>query len=366
MARIAVEELKSFATALIQALGSPPEIAQVVAESLVGADLRGHGSHGVRRLSTLYPTMIDAGDLDPTAEPTIEHEGATAAKIDGQQGWGHYTGRRAVELAVEKARDGPVAAVGVKNGAHLGRIGEFVERAAMEGILAVAFVNTGGTGEMAAAPGTTDRNISVNPLAVGIPTFGAVEFPVVLDIASGQVAHGKIMKKALAGDPLPPDWAIGNDGEPLHDAQAFEDGLGAILPLGGEQFGYKGAGLSLTLELVAGLIGDNAVHGETAPFRVNNGVGLFAVDPTWFLSEEGCRNRVSALADHLREQEYDPDLVTPPGKEGTHPQLPGEPEYHHRQERESAGIPLDDGAIANLRETAADHGITDLPAGFAE
>lgn len=364
MARIPVDALESFAADLIQALGSPPEIARVVAESLVGADLRGHGSHGVRRLSTLYPTMIADGDLDPTAEPTIEQEGATAAMIDGHQGWGHYTGRRAAELAVEKARDGPVAAVGVKNGAHMGRIGEIVERAAMEGILLAAFVNTGGTGEMAAAPGTTERNISVNPLAVGIPTFGAVEFPIVLDIASGQVAHGKIMKKALAGEELPTDWAIGDDGEPLHDAQAFEDGAGAILPLGGEQFGYKGAGLSLTLELVAGLLGDNVVHGEAAPFRVNNGAAVFAADPEWFLSPDACRDRVNALAEHLRAQEYDSELVTPPGQEGNHPQLPGEPEYHRRRDREENGIPLDDGAIANLSETAADHGVTDFPPGF--
>jgi len=364
MARVDGRELESFATRLIGALGSPPEIAESVAESLVAADLRGHGSHGVRRLATLYPRMIEGGDLDPGAEPTIEREGPTAARIDGHLGWGHYTGRRAADLAIEKATDGPVAAVGVRNGAHMGRIGEFAERAAEAGVILCAYVNTGGAGETMALPGTTGRDAAVNPYAIGIPTFDALEYPIVLDMATGQVAHGKIMKRALAGKPLPDDWAIDDDGSPLVDAAAFEDGAGAILPIGGSQTGHKGAGLSLSIDLLAGLIGDNAVFGEDEFDMVNNGAAFLAVDPEWFLSRDACTERVAALADHLRSLDYDPDLVTAPGKTDDHPVLPGESEYGLRRDREANGIPMDEGAIEHLSAVADEHGVAERPTAF--
>lgn len=364
MVQIDAEELTSFAASIIEAFGSPPHIAEAVAESLVAADLRGHGSHGVRRLSTLYATMIADDELDPTVEPSTTQDGPTTASVDGHQGWGHYTGLQATEIAIEKAQSHTVGVVGVKNGAHMGRIGEFAERGAEEDMIVLVHVNTGGSGKNAAVPGTTDRNISVNPYAVGIPTFEALDFPLVLDIATGQVAHGKIMKRALAGKELPEDWAIDDTGAPLHDAQAYEDGVGAILPLGGEQFGHKGAAFSLALELVAGLIGDSPVHGEEAPYRVNNGAAIVAVDPEWFMDREACADRVATLAEHLRGLDYDPELVTTPGRESDHPLLPGEPEYELRRDREANGIPMDKGAIANLSETAADHGVSDLPSGF--
>lgn len=364
MVRVDVGALESFATRLIGAFGSPPEIAESVAESLVAADLRGHGSHGVRRLATLYPRMIEGGDLDPAAEPTVEREGPTAAKVDGHRGWGHYTGRRAADLAIEKAAEGPVAAVGVRNGAHMGRIGEFAERAAEAGVILCAYVNTGGAGETMAVPGTTGRNVAVNPYAVGVPTFDALPFPIVLDMATGQVAHGKIMKRALAGEPLPDDWAIDDDGSLLTDAQAFEDGVGAILPLGGSGTGHKGAALSLSTELVAGLIGDHAVFGEDEFDMVNNGAAFLAVDPEWFLSREACTARVAALADYLRSLDYDPDLVTPPGKTDDHPVLPGESEYGLRRDREANGIPMDEGAVESLASVAEEHGVRELPAAF--
>jgi uncharacterized oxidoreductase len=366
MVRVDAGELESFAARLIEAFGSPPRIAGSVAESLVAADLRGHGSHGVRRLATLYPRMIDGGDLDPAAEPTVDREGPTAAKVDGHRGWGHYTGRRAADLAIEKATDGPVAAVGVRNGAHMGRIGEFAERAAEAGIVLCAYVNTGGAGETMAVPGTTGRDVAVNPYAVGVPTFDALPFPIVLDMATGQVAHGKIMKRALAGKPLPDDWAIDDDGTPLTDAEAFEDGVGAILPLGGAQTGHKGAALSLATELLAGLIGDHAVFGEDEFDMVNNGAAFLAVDPEWFLSRDACRERVGALADHLRSLDYDPELVTPPGKTDDHPVLPGESEHDLRRDREAKGIPMDEGAIGHLSDVADEHGVDERPAAFGD
>ena len=353
MARFDPADLTAFATSLVEALGTDPAVAATVADSLVQADLRGHGSHGIRRLAEFYPAMVEAGDILPDAEPDIERLGPTMAAIDGNRGWGHRTGRVAADLAVELTADAGVGVVGVRNGAHMGRIGEFAEIGAERDVILLAFVNTGGTAPMAAAPGTTSRNVSVNPFVAGIPTFDALPFPIVLDAATGQVAHGKVMKRAVAGKPIPEGWAIDDDGTALRDADAFEAGEGAIFPLGGRAFGYKGTGLSLVLELVTGMVGGARVHGQPEESLVNNGAAMVAIDPTRFLDREACHERVAALAAHLRGLDYDPDLVPGPGATGEHVLLPGEPEYQTRTKRERDGIPLDRGAIRFLDDAAA-------------
>jgi uncharacterized oxidoreductase len=364
MPRIDAAELEAFATDVVEALGSPPEVAAGVAESLVAADLRGHGSHGTRRLATLYPTMIEDGDLDPAAEATVVRESPTAAQVDARNGWGHVAGRLGVDVGVEKAREHAVAAVGVRNATHMGRIGGFAERATDAGMAFVGFVNTGGTAPMAAAPGSTDRNLSVNPVSLGVPSFGALDFPAVLDIATGQVAHGKIMERAVAGDSLPEGWAIGDDGEPLTDAGAFEDGEGAIHPLGGPEFGFKGAGLSMLIELLAGIVADAAIHGQDVARGVNNAGSFLVVDPDWFGTREANRARVAALADHLGSIDYRDDVPTGETMKGESARLPGAPEHDALTERREAGIPLDPDAVAALVAVADDLGIGERPAAF--
>jgi len=366
MPRVDADELEAFAGDVIEAFGSPPETAATVAASLVAADLRGHGSHGTRRLATLYPEMIDDGDLDPAAEPAVERESPTAALVDAHNGWGHVAGRLGVDVAVEAASERTVAAVGVRNATHMSRIGWFAERAADAGMLFVACVNTGGTAPMAAAPGSTDRNISVNPITMGVPSFGALPFPVVLDVATGQVAHGKIMERAVAGEPLPEGWAIGDDGRPLTDAEAFEEGEGAVYPLGGPSFGFKGAGLSLLLELFAGVVADAAVHGQGVIRGVNNAAALFVVDPEWFGSRADHRDRVASLAEHLRSIDYREDVPTGESMHGDRAMLPGEPEHEALLERRADGVPFDAGAVDALAAVADDVGIDpgDRPAAF--
>lgn len=364
MPRVDAGELESFARALVEAFGTPEGIAAEVAEALVGADLRGHGSHGVRRLGTLYPRMVDAGTLVPDATPTVERERAAAARVDGGRGWGHHAGRYAADLAVEKAREGAVGAVGLRNAAHLGRLGEYAERAADAGVCLVSCINTGGLSPSIAVPGTTERGLPNNPYALGVPTYDVLPFSVVLDVAMSQVAHGKIMKRDVAGEPLPEEWAIGGTGEPLTDAGAYEAGEGAILPLGGAAFGYKGAGLAVAAELLAGMVADGAVIGQDVSGRVNNGAVFVALDPEWFSSREANRARVEALVEHVRSLERREG--TPTGQAwGDEWLLPGEPEYERRTAREAEGVPLDEGTVAMLSAVADERGVDERPAGFA-
>lgn len=360
MSRVDSEALRSFARTLTEAFGTPAELAEVVAASLVSADLRGHGSHGTIRLATTYQDMIENGQLKPAATPAVAAEDGPTALVDGDRGFGQVAGRFAADLLTERAREHGVAAVGVKNASHLGRVGEFAERVADSDYLFAAWVNTGGAVSLVAPVGRTDRRLATNPLAFGVPSFGALPFPIVLDMATSQVAHGKITKRAVEGKTIPSGWALDDAGETLADAESFEDGTGAMVPLGGTVAGHKGFGLAVVAELFAGICGDGRVAGERAPERVNNSALFVAVDPDRFGDRDRNRERIETLESFLDGHGGSAALV-PEAARGTEPLLPGEAEHRTMAKRRERGIPMDD-RTATLLSAVADAYDVSVPA----
>ncbi|MEA5386847.1 Ldh family oxidoreductase [Haloarculaceae archaeon H-GB11] len=98
--RVDSDALVVFASDLVEPLGLPPESARDVAESLVAADLRGHGSHGVTRVP-YYRDLIAEGNLDPTGTPTVTAEDESI-HVDGGRTFGQLVGRVAVEEGIEE------------------------------------------------------------------------------------------------------------------------------------------------------------------------------------------------------------------------------------------------------------------------
>lgn len=365
---IEVDRFEAFATELLGASGAPEDIAARVAESLVLSDLRGHHSHGTRRIPSYVADSLEARDdgyhIDATARPTVESEGPTHALVDGHHGFGQVAGHEAVEVAVEKAEENGVAMVGVRDATHLGRIGEWSERAAERGMLFTAYVYN--HGRVAAPPGSAHRRYSTNPISYGIPTFDALDFPVMLDMATTQVANGKTAEFKAKGEPLPESWTITEDGGSVTDAHAFREGAGALLPLGGLVSGYKGFGLAMITELLGGITADAPVHGET---ETNRGcAGMFvAVDPTLVTTRETIEERVLALRDYIAETEFNDAIPMGPVAYGDEALLPGEPEHLTERAARERGVPLDEADVAALCDLAVEHGLEDaIPSAFED
>ena len=378
MPRVDSEVLRSFASEVTEAFGAPPAIASAVATSLVSADLRGHGSHGVIRLATTYREMIDGEQLSPAATPRVVSEndrngesngdgggndrssdGEPTVLVDGGRGFGQVAGRFATDVLTGRAAAHGIGAVGILDASHLGRVGEFAERVADAGHLFTAWVNTGGTASLVAPVGRSDRRLATNPLAFGVPSFGVLPFPIVLDMATSQVAHGKITKRAIEGESLPPDWAIDDEGDSITDAEVFEAGTGAMAPLGGRVAGHKGFGLAVVAELFAGICADGRVAGERAPETVNNSALFVAIDPDRFGSAERNRERIGALVSFLDGANERPNLV-PESARGDRQLLPGEAEHRTAMERREQGIPIDERTAGALTDVAAAYGV-DVP-----
>lgn len=361
MGRIDPQILKRNVQTLLKSSGANPEVASQVAESLVGSDLRGHETHGVFRLP-LYIEGIEKIDwINPNAVPTIQQETAISGVVDGRSTFGQVVGRFGLQVAIEKAEKEGIGVVGIKNATHLGRIGEWAEIAAKAGYLSIIHVaSQGGTATVAPA-GSTDRLYSTNPIAFGVPTYEALDFPIILDISTSQVSHGKIRTLSKKDESMPGNWAISKDGEDVTNPRAFEEeGVGAILPLGGRTAGYKGYGLAVVTELFASIIGDGYCAGQQHLKRSQNIASCIVIEPTKFTSQSDIEERIKAFSELIRSAEYSSDIPNGHGARGDGGLLPGEPEYQCLLDRRESGIPLNQHTIDSLRQLAEMHEVDGL------
>jgi len=364
MPRIDRDELESFVTRIVKQLGTDDETATEVAESLVEADLRGHSSHGVRQLATKYVPEIEEGKIDPSATPVLEQIGPSQLIIDSQKAFGQAVGREAVDAVVSAAEASEVGVVGIRNVSHLGRIGEWAERVTDRGFAFIAFVCNPASRYVAPA-GSAEARLSTNPITIGVPTFDAIEFPIVLDIATSQVAYGKTRMFRTNDKPIPEGLAVTSSGDPLTDPERLREGDGALLPLGGLVSGYKGFGLAVVAELLAANLGDGSISGEVDPIWGNH-AGFFAVDLTRFTTRDRLEERISAFAAYLRDTSSAPFSPGVAAK-GDEPLLPGEAEYRKLEEQRESGIFVSEEDARLLVALARDRGVEDaVPANLRD
>ncbi len=314
--------LRTFASDVVAGLGAPPASAARVAESLVESDLRGHASHGVRRLVP-YADLVDAGDVDPKTTPVVlPGTPAAAVVVDGRNGFGQLTARCGAEELVDRAATTAVAVAALRNCRHVGRLGEYVEQVAAAGLVGFALANAD---PCVTAWGGRSRMFGTNPVAWAAPT-GADAPPLVVDFATSATAEGKVAVARTDGRSLPEGLVVDAAGNPSTDPEALYAG-GALLPMGQ----HKGYGLALVADLVAGLL--SGTGSVTAPgYDGTFGTVLIAIDVAAFTDPDVFRAEVEQLRARVH--------AAPPAAGFDAVLVPGEPEWHTRSERLAAGVPL--------------------------
>ena len=323
--------LRDYVTATFVAADVPPEDAADVAQHLVEANLRGHDSHGVVRVSW-YLQTVQEGLTNASAEIRIEKESETTALIDGDWGFGQVVARRTMEIAIEKARQSGVGIAIAYRSTHVGRVGAYVEQAAAEGLIGIAMANNHGGGHLVAPFGGTERRLSTNPMAFAFPTTDGSP-PFVLDMATSVAAEGKMRVALNKGAQVPEGWLVDAEGVGTTDpAGLYGPPMGAILPLGGAA-GYKGFGLSMVVEALSGALSP-AGTSRPDPERGGNGLFTMAIDPDRFGGGDLLSSQLGVLVDWVKR---------PPFAEGVDEILvAGEPERISMAEREANGVPLDE------------------------
>ena len=355
MRRIDPDFLESFVTDLARSLGVPDGDAPDLATALVGADLSGHSSHGTRLLPAKYVPEISEGKIDPTANFRIERDEGVFLTIDGRRAFGQVVAGEAVDLGVAKADEYGIGVVSIRNVSHIGRVGEWAERATESGMALVGFVANPGS-RWVAPPGSAHRRFSTNPVVVGLPTHDVLPFPLVLDMGTAQVARSKIRERAAARKPIPDEWVVDQSGKYISDGAEFENGDGSILPLGGLATGHKGYGLAVMSELLTGNASDGSVSGMDDVIWGNH-VLFYVTDVERLTTPEALEARISAFVDYVRETEYSPEIPMPKAAMGDRALLPGEAEHRTREERRENGIPLPEEDARLLRDLASDRSL---------
>lgn len=331
------EALTSFTASLFVAAGVPHDEANQIAESLVASNLCGHESHGVVRVLE-YVELLKRGELQASVSLDVLTETPAIVVCDGNFGFGQVQMRQLIDRVVPKARELGVASGTLRNCGHVGRLAEWVEDVARQGLAALLTVNDNGVLKCVAPPGGTEPCISTNPVAISAPL---AEEPIVVDASTSVVANGKIRVAQLAGQDVPDGWLLDADGQPTNDPNTrFADPPGSILPMGG----YKGFGLGLLFDmLVGGLSGGSCPPASDGTPECNN-VLLVVFDPERFAGLNAFQPEAQGLVEFARSS---------PRKEGVDAiRLPGDRSRALRAERLSTGVPIDAGTWSELTRLA--------------
>jgi LDH2 family malate/lactate/ureidoglycolate dehydrogenase len=330
-------QLSEFVAQIFVAVGAPAATATVVANSLVESDLVGHESHGVVRVRQ-YLDSIVRGDINPAAQPVISVDNGSVLIVDAQRSFGQLAASFTMEHATQRAKSHGLAAAGLINCGHVGRLGEWVQLAAAQDAIALAYCNGGGVQGIVAPFGGAARLLGTNPVAAAVPMGDHP--PVVLDFATSAVAEGKVRVARNRGKSIPEGWILDADGLPSTDPNALYAN-GMLLPAAT----HKGYGLSLLVELLGGLL-TGAGCPALGQDRPGNGVLFLVLDIAAFRPVADFLTESGALADKVK--------AVPPAPGFHEVLLPGEPEERSAAERRATGVTVDDATWTQLCTAAAD------------
>ncbi len=347
--RVPADRLRAFCRTALERAGLSAADADLVAETLVEADLRGVHSHGLILL-VRYCRGLVRGYVNPRPRVRVEARAGATARINGDNGLGQIPSVQAMDLAIELAETYGVGTVVVRNSNHFGAAAYYAMRALPHRM--VGFATTNAPPVMPLFGGR-DPVVGNNPLCWAIPA--GEEPPIVLDMACSASSRGKIRVLAQRGEPIPEGWALDAEGRPTTNPIAALDGV--MLPAGG----YKGAGLAVVMEALAGGLSGARFGFEIATHTVHAGdpqdswqVGhLFqAIRIESFLPYEEFTARVDRLIRHLRS------CRPAPGADRIY--LPGEVEHLHRADAVINGIPFEESDLHWARVVAEELGIEPL------
>lgn len=324
------------AAAFLVNRGAPEPLAEVQADHLVEAELRGHPSHGLRRL-TVLGQRIDNGLIDPGAEPAMTWTASAALRVDGRRGFGPVAAYRAIDALCERLPETGVAAASLYRTHHLGMLAPYVERMSERGVASVVLSSTEG---LVHPWGGAGPLVGTNPIGIGVAATGG---DLALDMSTGAVSAGKILDYRAKGLPIPQGWAVDADGAPTTDASAAA--AGAISPFGGA----KGYALGLAFGALVGALTGTAfgadVHGTLdADTETTKGDLIVAFDIA-LMAGADTRDALGMYFSTIRDA----------GRSGRPVAVPGDRSRAERARRASEGLELTDDVWALLAPYDTDH-----------
>ena len=317
------EDLRKMTIRKLAEAGMSEGSAAVVADVLVYAELRGVSSHGVLRVEH-YTNRIRSGGINLEPGLSVEYVRPAIGMLDAEGAMGHVATKFATGEAIRLAREHGMAMIGIKNSSHCGALAYYVQEMLNERMASMVCVNTD---KLVVPFGGRQSFFGSNPFAFGFP--GAKD-DILLDMATSEIAWGKILHARENKQALAPGCAVDAEGRPTTDPFKAV----SLTAFGGP----KGYGISVMVEALTGLmIGGvfgphlKKMYGDLNTYRDLSSF-MLVIDPSVFGSATDLFERTQCMIDELHDQ---------PAAEGYEKvMVPGEIEKRCMARRQIEGIPV--------------------------
>ncbi|GAD96141.1 malate/L-lactate dehydrogenase [Paecilomyces variotii No. 5] len=275
---VSASDATEFMRSVLIGNGVSPENANIVADCLVQADLRGVDTHGVNRISS-YMARIREGFLDTKANPSLNQITPVVAQVDGNNGFGFVAAHMGMARAIEMAKEFGIGMVSVKHSNHFGMLAWVVQQVLDAGMMSLVFTNS----------------------SPALPVWGGRSK--LMGTWHLLLQRGaKIYKAARRGEKIPMDWALDREGKQTDDPYKALGGV--MLPMGGP----KGSALAIMMDAFSGVLSGSAFAGHvTNPYDPSKpadvGHFLIAIKADLFMTLEDFKERMDYLYKRVVESD---------------------------------------------------------------
>jgi LDH2 family malate/lactate/ureidoglycolate dehydrogenase len=301
--KIKLKELQKATKQAILKYGYSEEEADVLAEVMLYAQLRGNNQGVVKLIGQGIPRATNVTPIK------AEKDSKASAFFDGGHNHAMVAVKYATEAAIRKAKDTGVAIVGIHNlNTSSGALGYYAHQMAQAGLVGIIMC---GSMETVAAAGSYEAMFGTNPIAIGVPT---TEEPMVFDMTTSAMAFFGVVEANTAGRSLPEGIAYDKTGKATTQAADVLDG-GALKTFDGS---HKGSGLSMMIQALTGPL-LNSYFTSFGDVK-NNWAGhlIIAFDPEIFGGNQAMREGMTAMIAHVKAAKKLPGVteIFVPGEKG--------------------------------------------------
>ncbi len=257
---LSLEEIYNLAKKTLSANGCDEETSKILSDLIMKAERDGSLSHGLFRLPA-YVAGLKSGKINGKNRPKVSKITPSVVKVDGNNCLAPMVLSKSIPELIKAAKESGIAVLAITNSHHMAAMWPETEAIAEQGLVAFACTSY----KPAVAPaGSIKPLFGTNPISFAWPRKNKP--PVVYDMATASMAMGEVQVAKREGHKVPLGTGLTKEGNETTDPAEIADG-GVLLPFGG----YKGSGIAMMVELLAGaLVGDNFSY-ETAEKDNNDG-----------------------------------------------------------------------------------------------
>lgn len=311
------------------------EDAEKVGDVLVAADIRGISSHGLSRLKK-YLDRIKLGLIAKESNLITESQKAGNVLLNSNNSLGQVVAVDAMEMAIELAKEHGNSVIAAGHSNHFGIAAYYTMMAAKEDLIGIVTTNTS---PLMAPFGGKSPMLGTNPISVAVPADQYED--IVIDMATSEVAIGKIEVAQREGLEIPLGWALDKNGKPTTDPDTAMDGTVTSMS------GPKGSALAMLVDILSGFLTHSAFLddvGSLSKIDAEQDLGFFmmVINPDIFIPRDTFKTQIDAYIGRVKNS---------PKAEGVEEIfMPGEIEARKTQEHLNNGIDIPDGLVYELTE----------------